>query len=124
MHLITGGRCMGKRAYAEKFYGNNFKSVCNLKNENLFEADLILNLHTGVRNLMRHDIEPVNYFIEHLDIIRNSVLIGDDINCGVIPIEKFERQWRDATGILYQELALKSDTVTYIWSGLPLKLKG
>ena len=114
---------MGKRAYAMKTH-DKIKTICDLANEDLKESDMIINLHSGVRNLMRHDIEPVNYFIEHLDIIRNSVLIGDDINCGVIPIEKFERQWRDATGILYQELALKSDTVTYIWSGLPLKLKG
>ena len=124
MHLITGGRCMGKRAYAEKFYGNNFKSVCNLKNENLFEADLILNLHTGVRNLMLKNIDPVNYFMEHLKILEHSVIIGDDISCGVIPVDEFERRWRDNTGIIYQNLAGQADRVDYIWAGLALKLKG
>ena len=114
---------MGKRAYVMKNY-SGINSICDLALEELKQADLITNIHEGVKNLMRREIDPVKYFLERFEIFQHSILIGDEIGSGIIPIEKFERQWRDTTGILYQELAARSETVIYIWSGLPLKLKG
>ncbi len=124
MHLISGGRHMGKKAFAQKLYGG-FKNICDLKNNyELFNADLIINFHDGVKNLMLKNIDPINYFCERLNLLEHSVIIGDDISCGVVPVDEFERRWRDNTGYLYQVLAERAERVDYIWAGLNFKLKG
>ncbi|MBR2207930.1 MAG: bifunctional adenosylcobinamide kinase/adenosylcobinamide-phosphate guanylyltransferase, partial [Synergistaceae bacterium] len=56
--------------------------------------------------------------------LRNAILIGDEISSGVIPVSKFERQWRDETGRLYQFLADNADIVDRVFVGLALRLKG
>lgn len=132
MHLILGGRYMGKRAWAESLYGV-LTPVCDLKNiapEDFadFEARLrgakfILNLQAGVRALLLKNMDnPVDFFMAQ--DFRDCVLIGDEVGSGVVPMEPFERRWRDETGLLYQALAERADIVDRVWAGLPCRLKG
>ena len=118
---------MGKRAYAESLY-KNFDFIYDLEScepEIIEEGfNLILNLQAGTKNLLSRNINVLEFFESKLEILRDSILIGDEISSGVIPIEKFERQWRDETGRLYQFLAKEADTVDRIFAGLPLRLKG
>ena len=119
---------MGKRSYAEKLY-KNFDFVYDLENENLENIKnhsgliLILNLQAGVKNLLQKNQNVLETFENKLEILRNSILTGDEISSGVIPVSKFERQWRDETGKLYQFLAGEADIVDRIFAGLPLRLK-
>ena len=119
---------MGKRAYAENLY-KNFDFIYDLEknppeNINNSGKNLILNLQDGVKNLLLKNINPLEFFEVKLELLRNSILIGDEISGGVIPISKFERQWRDETGNLYKFLAFKAGIVDRIFAGLPLRLKG
>ena len=119
---------MGKRSYAEKLY-KNFDFVYDLENYNLENLNhsgifLILNLQTGVKNFLKENKNALEIFENKLEFLRNSILIGDEISSGVIPVSKFERQWRDETGKLYQFLASEADIVDRIFAGLPLRLKG
>lgn len=119
---------MGKRAYAENLY-KNFDSVYDLEKispENIISPgkNLILNLQAGVRNLLSRNINALEFFEAKLELLRNSILIGDEISGGVIPVSKFERQWRDETGKLYKFLAGEAVIVDRIFAGLPLRLKG
>ena len=61
--------------------------------------------------------------IEHIHKIFGDKVIFDDISCGIVPLEPFERQWREASGRLLSALARQADTVTRIFCGLPLELK-
>ena len=42
----------------------------------------------------------------------------------VVPVDPFERRWRDETGLLYQFLARESAIVDRVWAGLAVRLKG
>ena len=117
---------MGKRAYAEKLY-KNFDFIYDLKTtdpENIKNSGLITNLHCGVKNLLKKNINVIDFFSSKIEILKNSVLIGDEISGGVVPVDKFERLWRDETGKLYRFLAGRADIVDRIFAGLPLRLKG
>lgn len=54
---------------------------------------------------------------------RACVLIADDISCGIVPLDRSERTWREASGRLLSSLAAQADTVTRIFCGLPLEVK-
>ena len=113
---------MGKRAYAEKLYGK-FEMIYNLeddKAESIKTSGLILNLHLGIKDLLARNINAQEFFTSRINILRSSVIIGDEISSGIIPIDAFERKWRDETGKIYQFLASEAEIVDRIFAGLSL----
>ena len=123
MHLILGGRHMGKRTYADSLYGPAL-SPCDLASADLAllpAADRVLNLQEGVRRLLLAGTDAGEFFRAHLEDLRTCVLIGSEVGSGVVPME---RRWRDETGLLYQMLAHEAAIVDRVWCGLALRLKG
>ena len=117
---------MGKESYARDLY-KNFAEFYNLEidsPEKISSPGLITNLHMGVKFLLGKNLNPLEFFMSKLEILRESVIIGDEISSGVIPIDEFSRKWRDETGKLYQFLASEADIVDRIFAGLSLRLKG
>ncbi|CAM1381143.1 bifunctional adenosylcobinamide kinase/adenosylcobinamide-phosphate guanylyltransferase [Fretibacterium fastidiosum] len=126
MHLILGGRHMGKRTYADSLYGPAL-SPCDLASADLAllpAADRVLNLQEGVRRLLLAGTDAGEFFRAHLEDLRTCVLIGSEVGSGVVPMDPIERRWRDETGLLYQLLAREAAIVDRVWCGLPLRLKG
>lgn len=126
MHLILGGRYMGKHAYADSLYGPAL-SPCDLASANLTllpAADRVLNLQEGVRRLLLAGTDAGEFFRAHLEDLRTCVLIGSEVGSGVVPTDPMERRWRDETGLLYQMLAHEAAIVDRVWCGLALRLKG
>ena len=52
-----------------------------------------------------------------------TILICDDISCGVVPMDKEVRAWREATGRAINALAAQADRVVRVFCGLPMVLK-
>jgi adenosyl cobinamide kinase/adenosyl cobinamide phosphate guanylyltransferase len=126
MHLIIGGKYMGKLRYAKKLYGED-AVVCDLAAaapEDMFEARVVVNLQDGVRSMLERKESPRDFFENSAPRLEDKVLIGDEIGSGVVPMDAFERLWRDETGFVYQILAARADRVDRIWAGLPHRLKG
>ncbi len=126
MHLILGGRYMGKKIYAEKLYGK-FDNVYDLsiqELENVKNSGLIINLHIGIKNLLMKNINAFDFFKARIKFLRQYVITGDEISGGIIPVDKFERQWRDETGKIYQFLANEAEIVDRVFAGLAIRLKG
>ena len=116
---------MGKQDYAYKLYGS-FERVYDLACEHpeaITSPGLIVNLHMGVKDLLVREIDVLEFFRERINILRACVIIGDEISGGVVPVDKFEREWRDVTGKLYQYLAEEAEIVDRVFAGLPLRLK-
>ena len=126
MHLILGGKYQGKRAYAESLYPN-IRIVYNLAEDNprnIIAPGLITNLHLGVRQLLSENISPCEFFMSRLEILRHSVIIGEEICGGIVPVDEFSRVWRDETGRVYQLLAREAEIVDRVFAGLAFRLKG
>lgn len=54
----------------------------------------------------------------------DAVIIAEDIFCGVVSLDEEIRAWREDTGRALTALAFQCDTVTRVFCGLPLKIKG
>ena len=117
---------MGKKIYAEKLYGK-FNNVYDLETQNIEDvkkSGLIINLHSGVKNLLLKNINALEFFETKIELLKQCVITGDEISGGIIPVEKFERQWRDETGKIYQFLASEAEIVDRVFAGLAIRLKG
>jgi adenosylcobinamide kinase/adenosylcobinamide-phosphate guanylyltransferase len=52
------------------------------------------------------------------------VLVANEVGLGLVPETPLGRRFRDAAGLLNQEIAVLADRVVFIAAGLPLILKG
>ena len=126
MHFIIGGKYMGKLAYAKTLYGES-ASVCDLADEepeSMFTARVITNLQDGARTILKRGERPLDFFEAASSRMNDKILIGDEIGSGIVPLDPFERLWRDETGFLYQFLAARAELVDRVWAGIPCRLKG
>ena len=67
--------------------------------------------------------DPVAYFRDHAVKWRDSVLICQDMSCGVVPLGADMREWRQTTGLLCQYLSREAESVHRIFCGLEQRLK-
>ncbi len=127
MIFIIGGKYQGKTAYAlSQCRVGAGPIVCDLAEQaiaEMYEADVIKNIQEGVRRLLAEGISPLDTFTENIDSLKQKIIIGTEIGCGIVPLEEKERVWRDETGRVYQLLAMKARKVERIWAGIPVTIK-
>lgn len=146
MHFVTGGNLHGKKKWTLAFYqqkGKNSPCIVSAFQEwgmdhSIEEIKNSLLVVEGVEMLIRKelqnsDIAEVQSLFkgwlrrletwEKTEEERRVVLIGSDITKGIVPMDAELRQWRDCTGLIYQEIANVADRVDCIWYGLNEQLK-
>ncbi len=125
MELIIGGAFQGKTDFAKESLSvlENDIFICHKDSAPKFDKKCITHLEQFSYWCVEHSYEPAEYFFEHAGDISNKVIISDDISCGVVPINKTERAWREANGRLLIKLSKKAEHVTRIFCGLSQRLK-
>ncbi|NCB28936.1 MAG: adenosylcobinamide kinase [Clostridia bacterium] len=104
--LYIGGAGQGKYALARRIHGA--------------EAPIVDALHERVRDILAQGGEPM----ELLPTLQDQIVLCDEVGCGVVPLERGERDWREAVGRLCCALAARADLVVRVTAGLPQVLKG
>ena len=122
--LIVGGASQGKLEYAKSQYA--LKQVmdgglCPL--EEAFSGDALNRFHLLIHRLMEQGLEPWE-FVEHaLESLDSWVILCDEVGSGVVPIDAFERQWREQVGRICCLLARRAKRVERLCCGIPQRLK-
>lgn len=120
MELIIGGAFQGKREYAKSHYDINENEIftCTEDGAPNMNARCIDHLERYLRGCVLKGVEPIPPFFFR----ENTVLICEDITCGVVPISAEDRKWREMTGRYLQELAREGAEVTRVFCGIPQRL--
>ena len=123
MVLLIGGAYQGKTAYAQKKYGLRDADIFTCEGETLnLSVPCLRHLERFARACVRAGKEPADV-LAGLDL-HGKILICKDISCGVVPMDAEAREWREAVGRMNAALAARADTVTRMFCGLPMELKG
>ena len=125
MDFIIGGAYQGKLEYAKNKYVLCDCDIytCN-ENDNIsFDRKCIDSIQEYTLYCVKNSIDAVAEFKANRDKWKNSVLICEDIFCGVVPLGADMRAWRETTGRLCAYLSSEADTVERIFCGLEQKLK-
>lgn len=129
MILITGGAWQGKLHYGCEITGygkDDFTDGASCGSEDIFSARGVYHFHEYLRRRLKEDGNLdgnglVNRLVrENPDLI----VITNELGCGVVPADPFDRAWRELTGRVCTGLASFSREVHRVVCGLGTLLKG
>ena len=127
MIMITGGAFQGKTEFAQKSFSLNESDIINGEAsgfDDVFSVRCITNYHILIKRLIENNIDPLE-FTERLCKENSEVIvIINEIGCGIIPLEKSDRIWREQTGRAGCIIAEKASTVIRVSCGIPNVIKG
>ena len=120
MILIIGGAYQGKLEFAKESFG--------LADEDVYvcttgQIDFSRRCVYKIEEFAFAHQDPVAYFASHREQWQDSILICQDIFCGVVPMGAENRAWRQKTGRLCQYLTKEAKKVSRIFCGLEQRLK-
>lgn len=124
MVLIIGGAFQGKLEYAKQALAVQDGEIFTCQADTIdFSKRCVCALEAFTWACTQSGVDPIAYFREHRQQWENSVLICQDIFCGVVPMGVQLRQWRQDTARLCQYLAGQASQVSRIFCGLEQRLK-
>lgn len=130
MKLIIGGYAQGKLAYVLE--QESTKTYRILDGEKLRDMDLteetkeavILNhFHLWVREGLQAGGDPQGETRRFVDRFPDCVIICDEIGNGIVPLEAFEREYREQTGRILTMLAKEAEEVVRVVCGIGQRIK-
>jgi adenosyl cobinamide kinase/adenosyl cobinamide phosphate guanylyltransferase len=127
MKLIIGGYAQGKLTYVINKYNIEKNKIWDSElpkdTEELNDTIVINNLNNWIKSQIKNNDNPeekiTNFIINH----PNCIIISDEIGNGIVPIDKFEREYRERTGRIQIELAKKATEVERVICGIGQKIK-
>ena len=120
MVLIIGGAYQGKLAFAKEAFGVTDEDVHTCTPG---EIDFSRRCIYKIEEFTYNHPDPIGCFEAHREEWQNSILICQDIFCGVVPMGAENRAWRQNPGRLCQYLSREATRVSRIFCGLEQRLK-
>jgi len=119
MELIIGGAYQGKLDHAKLKYklDDNDIYTCSQDKGLDLSKRCIYHFEEYLLYCYKQNIAPV------LDFPKDTVIIMNDIFCGVVPVDPQIRGWRELCGRSGSALTKKADHVTRLFCGIPQTLK-
>ena len=120
MRLVIGGAYQGKLYWLLQQTGYTSSDVAYT----LADAQrkpILAALHLEIRKLLEEGREPMR---EVEALLHPAVaVVCDEIGCGVVPVDAFERAWREETGRICCMLAERAARVDRVFCGIATCLK-
>ena len=132
MKLVIGGRAQGKLNYVlqhmtdenYQIYDGVFPDEGELFNLTKKNEWLIVNhFHKWVNKELKENRNPEEEQEAFLKKGVRFVIISDEIGNGIVPVDAFERDYRERTGRMLITLASQADEVVRVICGIGQKIK-
>ena len=130
MKMIIGGAYQGQIEWAQEQYKDiNWINGETCEFSEVFTCQGILNFHAYMKRILQEEPDIVSesklQILAELLIEKNPdiIVVSDEIGCGLVPIDAFERQYREQTGRICTELASYSEQVVRVVMGIGTIIK-
>lgn len=139
MQLVIGGAYQGKRKYVEQKYHIQESRIWQggypvadgewqcINGLHKIVKEILLHLEKEGDEIEKADGSYVNYIITYLqELIEQNpalIFICDEVGNGIVPVDKFERDYRECVGRVLCLLAGEADTVEQVHCGIARTIK-
>lgn len=124
MVLIYGGSYNGKIEHVKKKFKLTYEDFYFCKGSKLdLSKKVICGLHIFIKNNLDEEGISLEIIKEKIEDLREKIIICDEINSGIVPLDINDRIYREECGKVLQYLSIESDEVYRIFFGLEERLK-
>lgn len=140
MELILGGYAQGMLDYALSLHPgavvydeNNYRELLSVGMPSAADAagrdeatPVWNNFHLAVKRELSEGKSPsdISSFVEALvEKVGDIVIVSDEIGCGIVPMSREERQYRELTGRLQCLIAQRAEKVFRLVCGIAQRIK-
>lgn len=124
MRIITGGAFQGKRAFAEKLYpGVEWTDGGRCALDEIRTCRAVYGFHEFVKRWLEQGKNWEELASLMLEENRDLILICDEIGCGLVPVDAFEREYRESTGRVMNALTEQAERVDRVVCGIGRRIK-
>lgn len=114
MILITGGAYQGKGAFAKELKKKQDKTA---------DTVIIENIHTIIARAIREGRDPYLEIGHMVETNPGAIFTVNELGCGIVPMEAFDREWRETTGRICCSLAKQAEAVYRVTCGIATRIK-
>lgn len=115
MILVIGGAYQGKQKFAEALQEEEKKAGK--------ERIIVPQFHEWVKSRMEAEQNIEEELREKLAQEADQIIVCNELGCGVVPMDAFERAWRERTGRICCELAKQAEAVYRVTCGIGTRIK-
>ena len=125
MIFIIGGSYQGKEAFAAERWSLSSEEIFRCDDCGAIELDrrCITHIERFALDCVRRGADAEAFWRAHAGQLRDTIVISDDISCGVVPIDPVMRAWREANGRANNTLAGMASAVYRVFCGLGVRIK-
>ena len=128
--LVTGGAFQGKTTYIrEQLWKDSMELVEgeNWEPEGVSHSFAVNHLERCIRRQLaegKSQEEILEGLLQAAQRQEDVIWEIREIGCGIVPMEKEDRRWREVTGRIGCELAGRANQVYRVISGIGVRIKG
>lgn len=126
MWLISGGAYQGKLKYALERTGINDSEVTDGKEcslQELLEKPLMNHFHLWIDRMLKEEQDIYTLVDQILANNPKIVIIVDELGCGIVPMNPYDRRYRELTGRICCKLAKEAEEVHRVICGIGTVIK-
>ena len=124
MEMIIGGAFQGKSTYAKEHHPDIcWKNGADLEKEELMNAEGVLDFHEYIKKELKADKDLTRLAEELWEKNPDIILVSQEVGYGVVPMDAFDRKYREAVGRVCTDLASKSKKVIRVVCGIGTVIK-
>lgn len=125
MKMIIGGAYQGKMRYAkEKYPEISWKYGSEMTLEDFTQCEGVAAFHEFIRKEMKNGRDVQGLAEQIIEKNPEVILISDEVGYGVVPIDAFDRAYREQVGRICTKLAAYSEQVVRVVCGIGTVIKG
>lgn len=125
MKLVIGGYAQGKLNYiCKREQLTDYELADATLPETGSEKTVIFyRFHLWVKEQLKEGKDPEPKLLAYMKQQKDLIVISDEIGNGIVPLDPFERMYRDRLGRILTELAGQAEEVIRVLCGLGQKIK-
>lgn len=126
MVLITGGSFQGKLEYALHITDITKEDIidgatCEI--DDLTLKPLVNHFHLFVHRMLLDSRDVYELLEQIINKNPDMVIIVDELGCGIVPIDPFDRKYREITGRICCKIAKEAKEVHWVNCGIGMVIK-
>lgn len=110
MELYIGGYKQGKLRYVMSKHPNSEDKIFN-------------DLHLWIKKMLKDGQDAEQEVMAYIDKNPDAIIICDEVGNGIVPVDQFERTYREQVGRILIEVAKRADRVERVTCGLGQRIK-